>query len=66
MKKLSTGQDSTLGNYLLVTEKVFGKDSKAAKYLREKIEQEGWDSEVLADEGQMVYLLSTKEMEDLE
>jgi hypothetical protein len=60
MKKLSTGHNSTLGNYLKLTEVVFGKESKAAAYLNEKIAESpnGEDEEVIADEGQMIYLLS--------
>lgn len=59
MKKLSTGQDSTLGNYLALTEAVFGKDSPAVEFLRKKIADapNGADEEVIADEGQMVHLI---------
>lgn len=59
MKKLTTGHDSTLGNYLMLSEAVFGKDSPASAFLREKIEKspKGADDEVIADEGQMVHML---------
>lgn len=60
MKKLSTGQKSTLGNYLALTEVVFGKDSKAVAFLNKKIAESpyGADEEVIADEGQTIYMLS--------
>ncbi len=59
MKKMSTGEDSTLGNWLKMTKTVFGKDSKAALFLEEKISQaeKGPEEEVLADEGQLVHHL---------
>ena len=60
MKKLSTGHDSILGNYRKLTEAVFGPDSPATHYIVEKIEQspKGELEEVLADETQMIYLLT--------
>ena len=59
MKKLSTGVDSTLGNYRGMSLIVFGEDSAATKYLDEKIAESpnGENEEVIADESQMVYLL---------
>ena len=59
MKKLSTGQDSTLGNYLQLTVAVMGPDSAAAKFILDKISEDpdGEAGEVLADEGQMINLL---------
>ena len=36
---------------------VFGEDSPAVKFLDKKIEEQGENEEVIADEGQMVYLL---------
>jgi hypothetical protein len=57
MKKLSTGRDSTLGNYLTMTKCVFGV-GKASDYLQDKIDKspQGGEEEVIADEGQMVQL----------
>lgn len=57
MKKLSTGQDSTLGEYRKLAAAVFGEDSGAVKFLDEKIKEQGEDEEVIADEGQVIYLL---------
>jgi hypothetical protein len=60
MKKLSTGEDSTLGNYRKLSVAFFGEDSGAVKFLDAKIAEQGEDEEVVADEGQMVYLLATQ------
>lgn len=59
MKKLSTGEDSTLGNYLKLSKLVFGGSSNAVKFLESKIEESpnGEAEEVISDETQMVYLL---------
>lgn len=61
MIKLSTGEESTLGEYRKLSAAFFGEDSKAVQYLDEQIAKapNGADEEVLADEGQMVYMLST-------
>jgi hypothetical protein len=59
MKTLTTGQDSTLGNYRKLTASVLGDDSPATKHLDNKILESpgGENEEVLADEGQMLNLL---------
>ena len=59
MKKLSTGQDSTLGEYRKLTVAMMGEDSEAVKFLDERIAESpvGKNDEVIADEGQMIYLL---------
>jgi hypothetical protein len=59
MQKMSTGQDSTLGNYKTMASLFFGKDSEAVLFLDEKIHgaPRGADEEVIADERQMVHLL---------
>lgn len=59
MTKLTTGHDSTLGNYITLTSLVFGKDSRAVKYLQQKVaaSAKGEDEEVLAPESQMIMLL---------
>jgi hypothetical protein len=61
MRKLSTGQDATLGNYRKLTAAVFGSDSKAVAFLDEKIksEPEGENAEVLVEEGQTIALLAS-------
>lgn len=66
MRKLSTGDDSTLGNYRKLAVLFFGEGNKAVKYLDEKIAEspDGADEEVIADESQMVYLLGTMAFSD--
>ena len=61
MTKMSTGDDATLGNYRKMAVAVFGEDSKAVKFLDDKIlaSPNGANEEVLADEGQMVHLLGS-------
>lgn len=61
MKKLSTGDDSTLGNYMKLC-KIVG-FMKAYTYFEEKamLEPKGQDAEVLADESQMMGLIATLE-----
>ena len=60
--KLSTGHDSTLGNYRRLCAAFFGPDSKATAYIDQKIDEspKGVDEPVLADEGQMVMMLMHK------
>ena len=59
MIKLSTGQDSTLGNYKDLATAFFGEDSPQVKFLADKIAESpnGEAEEVIADEGQMLLLL---------
>ena len=66
MIKLSTGDDSTLRSYRKMVVAVFGEESKAVKFLDEKIaiSPNGENEEVIADETQMVYLLGQIEFGD--
>lgn len=59
MITMSTGKDSTLGNYLEMAQAVFGKDSGAVNFLNKKIDTSpnGVNEEVIADESQMIVLL---------
>ncbi len=59
MEKLSTGQDSTLGEYRKLAVAFLGEDSEAVKFLDEKIAESsnGEKEEVIAAESQMLYLL---------
>jgi len=59
MKKLSTGQDSTLGEYRKLTVALLGEDSSAVKFLDKQIADSpgGKGEEVIAAESQMMYLL---------
>lgn len=61
MKKLSTGQDSTLGNWSDLTNAVFGKDSPQAKFWDKKIAEHknGREEEVIAAESQVLMLLGS-------
>jgi hypothetical protein len=59
MKKLSTGVNSTLGEYKKLTTAVFGEESSAVKFLEKKIKEapNGEHEQVLQDECQMIVLL---------
>jgi hypothetical protein len=61
MRKLSTGDDSTLGNYRELSALVFGEDSPATKFIDQKIVESpnGAEEEVIVDESQMLYLLGS-------
>lgn len=56
---LSTGEKSTLGEYLRMSELLFGEDSQACVFLKNKIEENpfGKYGEVIQEETQMVQLL---------
>ncbi len=58
MKKLSAGNDSTLKNWLELSEIAFGKNSKAVQFLKEKIREQGENEEVIADESQFLFMLA--------
>jgi hypothetical protein len=66
MNQLSTGHDSTLKSYRELSVAIFGKDSGAVQYIDDLIAKspDGENEEVLADEGQMIYLLTTLTLED--
>jgi hypothetical protein len=59
IKMLSTGQPSTLGNYLILCRLVFGRQSRQAQFIEDKIADspKGENEEVIADESQMLHLL---------
>ena len=59
MKKLSTGQDSTLKNWLRLSRIFFGEGSEAVKFLKNKIDvaPNGENEEVIADEPQLIFML---------
>jgi hypothetical protein len=61
MHTLSTGDDSTLGSYRKLAAAFFGEDSKAVAFLDEKIAEspEGENEEVIAEESQMLFLLTS-------
>lgn len=68
MKKLSTGQDSTLGNWRRLSRLAFGDESAPVRFFDDKIKDQGENEEVLTDEGQLLNLLIqmhiTEEMEN--
>lgn len=57
--KLSTGDESTLGNWIAMCTIVFGPDSPATKFLIGKANEQGIDQEVVADEGQLIQVLAS-------
>ena len=61
MIKLSTGADSTLGNYRDLSAAFFGEDSPQVKFFDDKIAAStaGRDEEVIAAESQMVMMLGS-------
>jgi|UniRef100_A0AAU6W1I5 hypothetical protein len=59
MKKLWSGDDSTLEAWREIARLAFGEDSAAVKYLDRKIEEQGPGEEVIADMSQMNLLLAT-------
>lgn len=60
MKKLSTGDDSTLGNYRKLSLAIFGEDSPQVRFLEKEIEESGSPyAEVIQDESQMLLLLGS-------
>jgi hypothetical protein len=60
MHKLSIGVDSTLGNYKKLCMLFFGPDSGPTKFIEKKIaeSEKGEDEEVIADETQMIWVLT--------
>ena len=58
MLKLSTGDDSTLGNYKKLAG-FFG--DKAVAFIQDRIDKspKGENEEVIADESQMIFLLAS-------
>lgn len=61
MNMLSIGLPSTLGSYLKLCTLFFGDNSAQAQFIQHKVNQYGLDEEVIADESQMLYLLSSLE-----
>lgn len=61
MNMLSIGMPSTLGSYLKLCTLFFGEDSAQAKFIQHKVNQYGLDEEVVAEESQMLYLLTNME-----
>ena len=58
IKKLSTGDASTLKNWLKLSTVAFGENSKSVQFLKNKIKEQGENEEVTADERQFIYVLA--------
>lgn len=59
MIKLSTGQDSTLGNWISLCKTFFGEDSASIDFLEGKAKESrnGLEEEVIAEERQLIQAL---------
>jgi len=56
---LSTGQPSTLGVWRELVVGVFGEDNAAVAYFDDKIAEQGEHQPVLADERQVLHMITT-------
>ncbi|WP_280755761.1 hypothetical protein [Paenibacillus sp. LBL] len=67
MKKLSIGQDSTLGNWRNLCAATFGPYSAPTVFLENKIKESpnGEEEEVLADERQLLHVLGNMYIEEI-
>ncbi len=63
MNTLSIGLPSNLKSYKTICRLFFGPESVQVKFIEDKIQQSplGEDEEVIAEESQMMYLLTTME-----
>jgi hypothetical protein len=68
MEKLSTGQDSTLENWIMLCTMAFGRESKATQFLIKKANESpnGEKEEVIADEGQLLMALGKMHLEGMD
>lgn len=59
MRKLSTGQDNILKNWIELSAAVFGADSAPTEFLKQKADESpnGEYAEVIADETQLLMVL---------
>lgn len=60
-----TTMPSTLGNWLALSQACFGKDSSAVKFLQEKVDEQGMEEPVIADERQMLAVLLSMVASDI-
>lgn len=59
---MSTGDKSTVGNWIKLASAVFGPESKQVEFLRTKITtKNGLDEEIIADESQLLFVLMSLE-----
>jgi hypothetical protein len=54
---LSLGVPSTLGSWYMLCTATFGPESKATRFIKDKLDAQGADEPVLSDEGQLLYAL---------
>ena len=64
MKMLSTGVPSTLENWHALSRAMFGEESQATKFLADKMDEQGPEEQVTADEGQLLYALGVMAQKD--
>lgn len=57
MRKLSTGVDSTLGNWYDLCMIAFGEGSRATNLIKAKMDEQGRNAEVIAEEEQLLFVL---------
>jgi hypothetical protein len=57
VKMMSTGVPSTLFNWHALCLLFFGEDSKATQFIKDKMDAQGPDEPVVADEGQLLAAL---------
>lgn len=59
MRKLSTGADSTLEEWIKLSSLMFGEESSATIFLKHKAKKDpaGLKAEVIADEAQLIAIL---------
>lgn len=67
MRKLSTGQDSTLENWIMLSAKIFGDHSRPTQFLKNKAldSPKGYKEEVWADEAQLMMVLLQMNAEEV-
>jgi len=63
-RMMSTGVPSTLGNWYAMSKAFFGEDSKATLFLKEKMDAQGPNEEVISDEGQLLHALVMMDRDD--
>lgn len=62
MRKLSTGDDSTLGNWRKLSASAFGEGSPQVAFFDEKIKEQGENEEVVIPENQLLLGLLSMDM----
>lgn len=59
---LSTGVPSTLGNWYALCKATFGEESPATQLIKDKMDKQGPDEQVVSDERQLLYALVQMEL----